>query len=117
MKFAIAMALSCLVLTSIASTIEGRVVCVADGDTITILDEAKAQHKIRLDKIDAPEKKQAFGEVSRRHLAGFVTNGIVKVEWTKKDKYGRVLGIVYANGKEVNLEMVKDGMAWHYKQT
>lgn len=80
MKFAIAMTLSCLVLTSIASAIEGREVRVDDGYTIAILDEAKTQHKIHLNNIDAPEKKHAFGEVSRKHLAGLVTNGVVKVE-------------------------------------
>ena len=50
-----------LTLTIKAETLIGRVFRVADGDTITVLDEAKTQHKIRLDKIDATEKKQAYG--------------------------------------------------------
>lgn len=98
------------------NVITGKVVRVADGDTIMVLDSFKTQHKIRLNRIDAPEKGQAFGQVSRKYLAGMVTNGTVKVEWEKKDKYGRVLGIVYSSdGKETNLEMLKAGLAWHYK--
>lgn len=55
-----------------AQTIQGKVVRVADGDTITILDEAKVENKVRLNRIDAPEKSQAFGEVSRECLAMMV---------------------------------------------
>ena len=99
-----------------AATLEGRVVKVADGDTITVLDAAKVQHKVRLDKIDAPEKKQAFGNAARKHLASFVADKSVKVDWSKKDRYGRVLGTVRGEGGEdLNLRMVKDGYAWHYK--
>ena len=115
MKLAILLTLLAMCELSIASTIEGKVVRVSDGDTITLLDEAKTQSKVRLNRIDAPEKKQAFGEVSRKHLASFVTNGIVKVEWAKKDKYGRILGDVFVGELNVNLQMVKDGLAWHYK--
>lgn len=99
-------------------TLQGRVVKVADGDTITVLDAGNVQHRIRLDKIDAPEKSQPFGDASRKHLAVFVADQIVEVEWTKKDKYGRILGTVWAmlpTRTDVNLQMVKDGFAWHYK--
>ena len=48
-----------------AASIEGRVVGVADGDTITVLDADKSRHKIRLAGIDAPEKKQAFGQLPK----------------------------------------------------
>ena len=51
-----------------AKTIEGLVVGVADGDTITVLDQQKNTYKIRLQGIDAPEKKQAFGEKSKQSL-------------------------------------------------
>ena len=101
-----------------AETLKGRVVKVADGDTITVLDAANVQHRIRLDKIDAPEKSQPFGEVARKHLAAFVAGKDVEVEWTKKDKYGRILGTVWAMipmRTDINLQMVKDGLAWHYK--
>ena len=100
-------------------TLNGRVVKVADGDTITVLDAANVQHRIRLDKIDAPEKGQPFGEAARKYLAAFVAGKDVEIEWTKPDKYGRILGTVWAMipvRTDVNLQMVKDGFAWHYKQ-
>ena len=99
-------------------TLKGRVVKVADGDTITVLDATNMQHRIRLDKIDAPEKSQPFGGASRKHLAALVAGKIVEVEWTKKDKYGRILGTIWAllpARTDVNLQMVEDGFAWHYK--
>jgi hypothetical protein len=49
--------------------IEGRVVGVSDGDTITVLDDSNTQHKIRFTGIDAPEKGQAFGERSKQGLS------------------------------------------------
>lgn len=94
----------------------GRVVKVADGDTITVLDASKTQHKIRLQGIDAPEKGQAFGRAAGRYLSGLVAGRDVKVQWSKKDRYGRILGTVYVDGREVNLEMLRAGMAWHYKK-
>jgi endonuclease YncB( thermonuclease family) len=104
--------------TFAAEMLQGRVVKVADGDTITVLDATNMQHRIRLDKIDAPEKSQPFGDSSRKHLAALVAGKIVEVEWTKKDKYGRILGTVWAMlpvRTDVNLQMVEDGFAWHYK--
>lgn len=118
-----------LSLTVGANELTGKVVRVADGDTITVLDTTNGQNKVRFFGIDAPEKKQAFGEVSRKHLASFVAGKNVRVTWTCTDKYGRILGRVYVkvvdpenkDGKgekeiDVNYRMVKDGLAWHYKQ-
>ena len=99
-----------------ADEIRGKVVSIADGDTITVLDTAKVQHKIRLQGIDAPEKKQAFGTKSKEALSEKVGEKEVVVEWTEKDRYGRILGEVKLGDRHVNLEMVQDGMAWHYKQ-
>lgn len=76
-------------LTCNAETITGRVVGVADGDTITVLDESKTQHKIRLSGIDAPEKKQVFGQRSKQNLSDLVYDKEVSFETTKKDRYGR----------------------------
>ena len=98
-----------------AQMLQGKVVRVADGDTITILDATNTQNKVRLNKIDAPEKKQAFGEVSRKHLASMVAGKIVNVDWEKKDKYGRILGDISIGTTNVNLRMVQDGLAWHFK--
>jgi endonuclease YncB( thermonuclease family) len=97
-----------------AETLGGRVVKIADGDTVTILDESNRQHKVRLVGIDAPERKQPFG--TRQHLADLVFGKTVVVKWQKRDRYQRILGKVLVDGQDVNLEQIKAGLAWHYKQ-
>ncbi|SFU66642.1 thermonuclease family protein [Nitrosospira multiformis] len=99
-----------------AEILSGRVVKIADGDTLTVLDKSNRQHKIRLVGIDAPERKQPFGTVSRQNLADLVFGKEVAVEWHKQDRYQRVLGKVLLNGQDVNLKQIKAGLAWHYKQ-
>ena len=99
-----------------AETLTGRVVRVTDGDTIVVLDADKVQHKIRLQGIDAPERHQAFGTKSKEHLSDLVAGKTVEVDYSKYDRYGRVLGIVMVNGEDVNLEQIEAGMAWHYKK-
>jgi len=98
-----------------ADTLVGRVVHVADGDTITVLDKTHTQHKIRMVGIDAPESKQDFGQVSKQSLADQVAGQAVTVEWDKTDRYGRKLGKVLLAGKDINLQQIQRGMAWHYK--
>jgi len=93
----------------------GRVVAIADGDTITILDSANTQHRIRLEGIDAPESHQAFGEQSRLSLSEMIFGKDVSVSYQKVDQYGRLVGKISLDGKDINLEQVKAGMAWHYK--
>jgi endonuclease YncB( thermonuclease family) len=99
-----------------AATLQGKVVNVADGDTLTVLDDQKTQHKIRLQGIDAPEKSQPFGQKSKQSLNHLAQSQIVTVEFQKKDKYGRTVGKVLMNGIDICLEQIKLGMAWHYKQ-
>jgi endonuclease YncB( thermonuclease family) len=99
-----------------AATLEGRVVGVHDGDTITVLDDSRQQHKIRLAGIDAPESKQAYGSRSKQNLSGLVFNRQVTVEWEKHDRYGRTVGVILLDGRDVNLEQVRAGMAWWYRQ-
>lgn len=111
----VAAALLLLALVTQAETIKGRVVAIADGDTITVLDVTKAQHKIRLAGIDAPEKRQPFGQRSKESLSDLLYNHEVQVESTKRDRYGREIGKVIVDGLDANLEQVKRGMAWHYK--
>jgi len=93
----------------------GRVVAIADGDTITILDSANTQHRLRLEGIDAPESHQAFGEQSRLSLSEMIFGKDVSVSYQKVDQYGRLVGKIVLDGKDINLEQVKAGMAWHYK--
>jgi endonuclease YncB( thermonuclease family) len=99
-----------------AALLEGRVVAVADGDTITILDNTNTQYKIRLAGIDAPEKKQPFGNVSKKFLSDLVYDKQVSVDYSKQDRYGRTVGKVLVNGIDANLEQVKHGLAWFYKK-
>ena len=99
-----------------AATLQGKVVGVADGDTITVLDANNMQHKIRLQGIDAPEKAQAFGQKSKQSLNQLVHSKQVTIEFQKKDKYGRTVGKVLLNGTDMCLTQIKLGMAWHYKQ-
>lgn len=99
-----------------AGTITGYVVSIADGDTITVLDGSRQQHKIRLAGIDAPERRQAFGQRSREFLASLVAAQQVEVETEKTDKYGRSVGKVLLQGRDVNLAVVAAGLAWHYKE-
>ncbi len=97
-------------------TIEGRVVGVTDGDTITVLTAENKQYKIRLAGIDAPERGQDFGTKSSDSLSKLIFNQIVRIAATKLDKYGRTIGKVFIGEKDMNLELVREGMAWHYKQ-
>jgi endonuclease YncB( thermonuclease family) len=95
---------------------EGKVVGVSDGDTLTVLDSSKTQHKIRLHQIDAPEKNQDYGQRSKQSLSDLVYGKQVTVSVVTTDKYGRKVGKVTVNGTDANLEQVKRGMAWVYKQ-
>ena len=96
-------------------TITVRVVGVHDGDTITGLDDSKTQYKIRLDAIDAPELGQPFGQTSKKALSEKVFGKDVVVIPKTKDKYGRTVGHILIDGRDVNLLMLEEGMAWHYK--
>ena len=96
-------------------TFSGRVVSIEDGDSIVILDAANRTHKIRLQGIDAPEGGQAFGNRSRQNLSDEVFDKEVAIEWSKRDRYGRIVGKVLLDGRDVCLEQVRTGMAWHYK--
>lgn len=98
-----------------AGVIQGRVVAVQDGDTITVLDAENRQHRIRLSGIDAPEKGQPFGQRSKQSLSSLVFGQEVTVDTSKVDRYGREIGRVVVHGVDANLEQLKLGMAWHYK--
>lgn len=98
-----------------ATTLQGRVVEIADGDTVTVLDANMTQHRIRLSGIDAPEKKQPFGQRSQQSLAALVFTKNVTVEYSKRDRYGRIVGKILANNTDMSLEQVRRGLAWHYK--
>ena len=99
-----------------ADQIRGFVVGISDGDTLTVLDHNRQQHKIRLKGIDAPESHQPFGQKSKTSLAALVFNKEILAECGKQDKYRREICTIIVDGRDANLEQVKAGMAWHYKQ-
>jgi len=96
--------------------IEGRIVGVHDGDTITLLDVDNRQHKIRLDGIDAPESGQPFGRASKQHLAELLANREAVAECSKIDRYRREVCRVLVGGADAGLEQVRAGLAWFFKR-
>lgn len=97
-----------------ADTLNGKVVAILDGDTITVLRD-REQTRVRIAGIDAPEKKQAFGQRSKQAMSDCAFGKEVAVEWKKLDRYGRTIGKVIADGVDCGLRQVELGMAWHYK--
>lgn len=102
-------------------TIEGNVIKVSDGDTLTVV-TADTKYKIRLARIDAPEMAhfgkpaQPFGKEARAHLRQLLEGKTVSVDIEALDRYGRSVGTVYLNHQNVNLTMVQDGYAWVYRE-
>jgi len=92
-----------------AQTLHGRVVGVTDGDTVKVLDGSNQEHKIRLAGIDAPERKQPFGQRAKQHLSDLVYGKNVVVEWHKQDRYKRIVGKILIGERDANLEMVRAG--------
>ena len=76
----------CLATCVQAAELRGRVVAVADGDTVMVLDAEGYQHKVRLAGIDAPEKAQAFGQASKIRLSDQIFGREVAVNWDKRDR-------------------------------
>jgi endonuclease YncB( thermonuclease family) len=102
----------CLSASAQPQTITGKVVGVSDGDTITVLDADNQQHKIRIDGVDAQESNQDFGSHAKQSLSDLVFGKTMTVTSRKKDRYGRVLGTVILEGKDINQEQINRGMAW-----
>jgi endonuclease YncB( thermonuclease family) len=115
---------------ALADTLQGRVVKVADEDTVTIVDDSGKKHRIRLMGIDAPEKDQSYGDVSTQRLVELVSGKTVTIEYEKRDRYKRIIGKVLVDPPgdifclaldcvkkvDVGLEQIMAGLAWHYKK-
>lgn len=82
---------------------------VMDGDTFR-----SGSTRVRLWGIDAPEKGQPYADEARARLKELCQGKAVRLEWKDADKYSREVAIVYSGGTNVNLQMVKEGLAWHY---
>lgn len=89
---------------------------VLDGDTFEAINASRQTTRVRLHGIDAPEDGQEYGDESTQALKRLIANKIVKLEVTDKDRYGRSVAKVYVDSTYVNLEMVKQGMAWWYEK-
>ena len=98
-----------------AEVLVGTVVGITDGDTITVLAKDKAEHKVRLMGIDAPESKQDFGNESKKALSNYIYQREVTVEYKKQDRFKRKFGNVILDKQDICLQMISDGLAWHYK--
>lgn len=99
-----------------ADVIKGKVTGVVDGDTITLMFADGSQSQVRLAGIDAPERDQASGMEARSFLASLVIGKSIRVEFGKRDQYGRIVGKALLNARDIGLEMVRAGFAWHYRQ-
>ncbi|TJZ63317.1 nuclease [Sphingobacterium olei] len=101
---------------ALAQSLKGKVIRVSDGDTIALLDSTKTQVRIRLYGIDCPENGQDFANVAKRFTSDLCFSEIVTVDVKDIDRYGRTVGIVWTSDSiNVNLELLREGLAWHYK--
>ncbi|MBC8285780.1 MAG: thermonuclease family protein [Nitrospinae bacterium] len=97
-------------------TINGEVISIKDGDTFTLKDQRDKLYKVRLADIDAPEIGQSFGRPAKRLLEDLALEKVVRVNYTQVDKYKRLIGEVFLpDGKMLNEEVLKAGLAWHYR--
>ena len=98
-----------------AQEVQGQVVKVADGDTITLKKTDGQTIRIRFLGIDAPEHDQAGGPASKAHLESLVAGRNVTVRYRNLDQYGRTVGKVLVDGKDINLSQLQTGNAWFYR--
>ena len=96
--------------------ISAKVVGVKDGDTFVVLHEQR-QITVRLEHIDAPEKNQPFGTKAKQFASDFCFGKTVVVIGNgKKDRNGRWIGEIFYNNQNLGKELVRNGLAWHFKK-
>lgn len=88
---------------------------ISDGDTVTVLADRQPV-KVRLTEIDTPEKAQPWGSRAKEAISGKVFGKDVEVRAEGADRYGRTLGRVFVDGRDVNREMNREGHACAYRQ-
>lgn len=96
--------------------INGKVIKIVDGDTFDVLTDDKITIRIRMNGIDCPERKQDYYQVCKDALAGYIFGKDVKLITFGKDRYTRTIADVFYNMQNINLAMIKNGFAWHYKK-
>jgi micrococcal nuclease len=93
-----------------------KVISVADGDTFTILQDNR-QIRIRVDAIDAPEKGMPYYKKSKQYLSTLCFGKMVSLKVITTDRYGRLVSrVALTDGRDISTEMIRAGMAWHYKK-
>ena len=102
-----------IVLPSLAFAWQGKVLRVKDGDTIVVR-KGSANVDVRLYGIDTPESSQWYGQNAKTFLANQISGKTVSVNKIDKDRYGRVVGLVFAGNLIINRHLVKNGYAWVY---
>lgn len=107
--------LACAAPPAVAAELVGRVVSVADGDTLTLL-HGRLQVKVRLTEIDAPERGQPFGKRATQSLSALCGGKTARVVLAGTDRYQRTLGRVWCQGVDTSAEQVRRGLAWVYDQ-
>lgn len=95
---------------------DGRVIGIADGDTITVLTAARKPLKVRLADIDTPERRQPWGMRARQALSEMVFQKPVHLRIVDTDRYGRTVATVWIGDLNINAEMVRQGHAWVYRR-
>lgn len=119
-RLLLAFLLACMAIAGAnAQPIRAKIVGITDGDTVKALvtvGKGKLQLRVRLDGIDAPEKAQPFGERSRQWLSSQVFQKDVELAVKGTDKYGRTLARIHFGGKDIDVESVRAGMSWWYRQ-
>jgi micrococcal nuclease len=104
-----------LLLLTASTSFTGKVVKITDGDTIVVLIEGNQQVKIRLEGIDCPESNQDFGNRAKQAVSDLCFGKEVVIQKSGEDRYGRTLGYVFVGDVNVNKELLRQGLAWHYK--
>lgn len=99
-----------------ADQFAGKVVGIADGDTITVL-RGKDEIKVRLHGVDCPERAQDFGKRAKQFTSDAAFGKIVTVIIKDIDRYGRTVGVVMLPGdRSLNHALVEAGLAWWYRK-
>ena len=101
---------------ALADTLQGRVVGVHDGDTLTVLAPGNVQHKVRLEGIDAPELGQPFGQASKQNLSRLAYGKDAQADCPKADRYKRKVCRVTVAGQDVGLAQLEAGLAWWFRR-
>ena len=97
-------------------SLNGQVLRVADGDTITIITDAKQTKKIRLSEIDTPERDQTWGTEATAALRKWSMSKSARIEVVDTDRYGRLVATLWVDDENINRRLVKEGHAWVYRK-